>query len=60
MASRGWGLVPKTILPTIVISVVIASAVGMVLYLDEKASVITKSRKTGIAIVINTVHKRSP
>ncbi|HEX7942330.1 MAG TPA: hypothetical protein VF488_11025, partial [Gemmatimonadaceae bacterium] len=58
MASRGWGLVPKTILPTIVISVVIASAVGMVLYLDEKASVITKSRKTAIAIAQQTLAER--
>ena len=58
MASRGWGIVPKTILPTIVISVVIASAVGMVLYLDEKASVITKSRKTAIAIAQQTLAER--
>jgi HAMP domain-containing protein len=58
MASRGWGLVPKTILPTIVISVVIATAVGMVLYLDEKASVITKSRKTAIAIAQQTLAER--
>jgi HAMP domain-containing protein len=58
MASRGWGLVPKTILPTIVISVVIASAVGIVLYLDEKASVITKSRKTAIAIAQQTLAER--
>lgn len=58
MVSRGWGLVPKTILPTIVISVVIASAVGMVLYLDEKASVITKSRKTAIAIAQQTLAER--
>jgi HAMP domain-containing protein len=58
MASRGWGLVPKTILPTIVISMVIASAVGMVLYLDEKASVIAKSRKTAIAIAQQTLAER--
>jgi HAMP domain-containing protein len=58
MASRGWGLVPKTILPTIVISVVIASAVGMVLYLDEKASAIAKSRKTAIAIAQQTLAER--
>lgn len=58
MASRGWGLVPKTILPTIVISVVIATAVGMVLYLDEKASVIARSRKTAIAIAQQTLAER--
>jgi HAMP domain-containing protein len=58
MASRGWGLVPKTILPTIVVSAVIASAVGIVLYLDEKASVITKSRKTAIAIAQQTLAER--
>jgi len=58
MASRGWGLVPKTILPTIVISVVIASAVGIVLFLDEKASVIAKSRKTAIAIAQQTLAER--
>jgi HAMP domain-containing protein len=45
-------------LPTIVISVVIASAVGMVLYLDEKASVIAKSRKTAIAIAQQTLAER--
>ncbi|HEX8113926.1 MAG TPA: HAMP domain-containing protein, partial [Kofleriaceae bacterium] len=58
MASRGWGLVPKTILPTIVVSVVIASAVGIVLYLDEKASVIGESRKTAIAIAQQTLAER--
>jgi HAMP domain-containing protein len=58
MASRGWGLVPKTILPTIVVSAVIASAVGIVLYLDEKASVIAKSRKTAIAIAQQTLAER--
>ena len=58
MASRGWGLVPKTILPTIVISAVIASAVGIVLYLDEEASVIAKSRKTAIAIAQQTLAER--
>ena len=58
MASRGWGLVPKTILPTIVISAVISSAVGIVLYLDEKASVIAKSRKTAIAIAQQTLAER--
>jgi HAMP domain-containing protein len=58
MASRGWGLVPKTILPTIVVSAVIASAVGVVLYLDEKASVIAKSRKTAIAIAQQTLAER--
>ena len=58
MASRGWGLVPKTILPTIVVSAVIASAVGIVLYLDEKASVITKSRKTAVAIAQQTLAER--
>lgn len=58
MASRGWGLVPKTILPTIIVSAVIASAVGVVLYLNEKASVITKSRKTAIAIAQQTLAER--
>ena len=58
MASRGWGLVPKTILPTIIISAVIASAVGLVLYLDEKASVIARSRKTAIAIAQQTLAER--
>jgi HAMP domain-containing protein len=58
MASRGWGLVPKTILPTIVVSAVIASAVGVVLYLDEKASVIARSRKTSIAIAQQTLAER--
>jgi HAMP domain-containing protein len=58
MASRGWGLVPKTILPTIVVSAVIASAVGTVLYLDEKASVIAESRKTAIAIAQQTLAER--
>lgn len=58
MASRGWGLVPKTILPTIVVSAVIASAVGIVLYLDEKASVIARSRKTSIAIAQQTLAER--
>jgi len=58
MASRGWGLVPKTILPTIVVSAVIASAVGTVLYLDEKASVIAQSRKTAISIAQQTLAER--
>jgi HAMP domain-containing protein len=58
MASHGWGLVPKTILPTIVVSAVIASAVGIVLYLDEKASVIAKSRKTAISIAQQTLAER--
>jgi HAMP domain-containing protein len=58
MASRGWGLVPKTILPTIVISAVIASAVGVALYLDEKASVVARSRKTAIAIAQQTLAER--
>lgn len=58
MTSRGWGLVPKTILPTVVISVVIATAVGIVLYLDEKASVIARSRKTAMAIAQQTLAER--
>jgi HAMP domain-containing protein len=58
MASRGWGLVPKTILPTIVISAVISSAVGVVLYLNEKASVIAQSRKTATAIAQQTLAER--
>jgi len=58
MASRGWGLQLKTILPTIVVSAVTASAVGIVLYLDAKASVISQSRKTAFAIAQQTLAER--
>ena len=58
MASHGWGLVPKTIVPTIVVSAVIASAVGVALYVEEKAAVIMKSRKTAISIAEQTLAER--
>src|SRR5262245_8201797 len=58
MASRGWGLLPKTILPTIAVSAVIAVAVGLALYFDQKSAVIVEQRKTAIAIAQQTLAER--
>ena len=58
MASRGWGLLPKTILPTIAVSAVIAVAVGLALYFDQKSQVIVQQRKTAISIAQQTLAER--
>jgi protein-histidine pros-kinase len=59
MAARGWGIIPKTILPTIAVSAVIAVAVGFVLYYDQKSVVLLQSRKTAISIAQQTLAERA-
>ena len=58
MATRGWGLIPKTVLPTILVSAIISAAVGVFLYFEQKSSVIQQSRKTAISIAQQTLAER--